>query len=256
MRFDGSRVIEAPVAAVWYALRNPDTLEVLIPRCVRIERQPGYRPEANHDFTLSFESAAPALTPGGAPRAIIGWLEVDRQRPPHHLALTLTLNDALTFMHIEGTIDLVARNQGRATELRYSVDAKVPGLRGVGWSARTSEETEHLIDGMLRELARLLGTTMEAAMQYANGYVAPTDQAQVLLETQRGSVVLLPATEVPAPTQGMLRRVQRQQARHDARQQRQFAAAIALGSVAVLSGAVAAWEWTRRVRAMRAGAVK
>ncbi|MBA3825401.1 MAG: SRPBCC family protein, partial [Ktedonobacterales bacterium] len=186
MRFDGSRVIEAPVAAVWYALRNPDTLEMLIPRCARIERQPGYRPETNHDFTISFESAAPAHSPGAG--AVIGWLEVDRQRPPHHLALTLTLNDALTFMHIDGTIDLAARNQGRATELRYAVDAKVPGLRGVGWSSNAHEETERLITSMLNELARLLGTTMEASLGYANGYVAPTDQPQVLLETQRGSV--------------------------------------------------------------------
>jgi hypothetical protein len=251
MRFDGSRIIEAPVSAVWYALRNPDTLEVLIPRCSRIERQPGYRPESNSDFTLSFESAAPTQNPSDGP--IIGWLEVDRQRPLHHLALTLTLNDALTFMHIEGTIDLVARNGGHATELRYAVDARVPGLRGVGWSSRAGEETEQLINGMLNELARLLSTNVESSMQSANGYATPTDHPQVLLETQRGSVVLLPATEVPAPTQGMLRRVQRQQARREARQQRQFAAAIALGSVAVLSGAVAAWEWTRHLRAMRSG---
>jgi carbon monoxide dehydrogenase subunit G len=250
MRFDGSRVIESPLAAVWYALRNPDTLEVIIPRCARIERQPGYRPESSSDFTLSFESAASTQTPSAG--AVIGWLEVDRQRPPHHLSLTLTLNDALTFMHIEGTIDLTARNQGRATELHYSVDAKVPGLRGVGWSAHAHDETERLIASMLNELARLLGTTMESSLGYVNGYVTPTDQPQVLLETQRGSVVLLPATEVPAPTQGMLRRVQRQQMRRVARQQRQFAAAIALSSAAVLSAAVAAWGWARHVRSLRA----
>jgi hypothetical protein len=104
---------------------------------------------------------------------------------------------------------------------------------------------------MLNELTRLLSSNVEASMQRANGYVAPTDHPQVLAETGRGSVVLLPATEVPAPTQGMLRRVQRQQARRLARQQRQFAAAIALSSVAVLSGAVAAWEWTRHVRSLR-----
>ena len=249
MRFEGSRVINAPVGAVWYALRNPDTLEVLIPRCTRIERQPGYRPESASDFTLSFESATADQIPNDG--AIIGWLEVDRQRPPHHLALTLTLNDALIFMHVEGVIDLAARDGGRATELRYAIDAKVPGLRGVGWSARAHEEAEGLISGMLDELVRLLATDVEASMQRANGYIMPTDQPQVLLETQRGSVVLLPATEVPAPTQGMLRRVQRQQARRAARQQRQFAAAIALGSVAILSGAVAAWEWTCHVRSLR-----
>ena len=196
MRFDGSRVIEAPVAAVWYALRNPDTLEILIPRCARIERQPGYRPEASGDFTLSFESAAATQTPGA--NAIIGWLEVDRQRPPHHLALTLTLNDALTFMHIEGTIDLIARNQGRPPSYA-TTSTPVSRAARRRLSARPRRD-QRLINGMLSELARLLGTTLEVG--YANGYVAATNQPQVLLETGAAASCSYPPLRSPRPRRG------------------------------------------------------
>lgn len=246
MRFEGSRTIPAPIMAVWFALRNPDVLEVLIPHCVRIERQPGYHPESDSDFTLSFEMDMPQAE--GRTGLIIGWLEVDRQRPPHHLSLTLTLNDALVFMHVEGTLDLAARGHGQATEVHYSVDARVPGMRGVGWSAPVAEQAEHLISRMLDELTHLLPqiapeTTANAPT--TNGHT-PVTAPQVLLETQRGSVVLLPATEMPAPTQGMLRRVEFSRVRRNERHQRNITAFAALSTLAVASVASLLFAWSRR----------
>ena len=248
MRFEGTRIIAAPVGAVWYALRNPDALEVVIPHCARIERQPGYRPESDSDFTLSFELAIPQ--DDGQPGAIIGWLEVDRQRPLHHLSLTLTLNDALVFMYVEGSVDLTAREHGQQTEVHYTVEAKVPGMRGVGWSAQVHTHAQQVIGTMLDELSLLIEhsvTTTVPQHAQANG-IAPVHvtSPQVLLETQRGSVVLLPITEVPAPTQAMLRRVQRAKLRRNERQQRTIASAVTLSAVAVLSGAYALWAWQRR----------
>jgi len=246
MRFEGSRTISAPLVPVWQALRDPEILEVLIPHCSRIERQPGYRPESDADFTLSFELDVPQSS--GHAGLIIGWLEVDRQRPPHHLSLTLTLNDALIFMHVEGAIDLSAREHGRATEVHYVMEAKVPGMRGVGWSASVHEQAEHLINGMLDELSRLLPTTdAESIAGHVgiNGHM-PSNAPHVLLETQRGTVVLLPATEVPAPTQGMLRRVEYNRERRAARHQRNIFTVAVLGTVAVASAAYAIWEWSRR----------
>jgi hypothetical protein len=245
MRFEGSRTIPAPVTTVWRALRDPDVLEVLIPHCVRIERQPGYRPESDSDFTLSFELAMPQEA--GRAGLIIGWLEVDRQRAPHHLSLTLTLNDALVFMHVEGTLDLAAREHGRATEFHYTVDARVPGMRGVAWSAPVHEQAEHLISGMLDALTRLLppDNTEASSTATTNGHT-PVTTPQVLLETQRGSVVLLPATEIPAPTQGMLRRVEFNRVRRVERHQRNVVAFAALSMLTVASAAFALWEWSRR----------
>src|SRR5579875_3344504 len=245
MRFEGSRVIHTPIVPVWQALRDPDVLEVLIPHCARIERQPGYRPESADDFTLSFELDVPQE--GGHVGLIIGWLEVDRQRPPHHLSLTLTLNDALIFMHVEGTVDLVSRDQGRATEVRYAIDAKIPGMRGIGWSASVHDQAQHLIEGMLDELNRLLPATDGAdagpisGMRHLRGR-----EPHVLAETQRGTVVLLPATEVPAPTQGKLRRVEYHRQRRAARHQRNIITVATLGTIAVASAAYAVWEWSRR----------
>jgi carbon monoxide dehydrogenase subunit G len=244
MRFEGSRIIAAPESAVWYALRNPDVLEVLIPHCSRIERQPGYRPESDADFTLSFELDVPQKS--GHTGLIIGWLEVDRQRPPHHLSLTLTLNDALVFMHAEGTIDLTAREHGHATEIHYAVEAKVPGMRGVGWSASVHEEAEDLVGAMLDELARwLVHAGVATTATTTNGH-APAASPQVMLATPRGSVILLPATEVPAPTQGMLRRVTFNRARRVARQQRSIISAATMSVVAFASAAYVVWEWRRR----------
>jgi carbon monoxide dehydrogenase subunit G len=236
-------MIAAPMSAVWYALRNPDVLEMIIPCCARIERQPGYRPESDNDFTLSFELDVPQK--GGHTGLIIGWLEVDRQRPPHHLSLTLTLNDALVFMHAEGAIDLIAREHGQATEIHYAVDATVPGMRGVGWSASVHEQAEDMVSAMLDELARWLAHAGVATTVTTNGH-APAASAQVVLETQRGSVVLLPATEVPAPTQGMLRRVAFHRDRRAARQQRGVITAATMSVLAIASAAYAVWEWRRR----------
>lgn len=244
MRFEGSRLIAAPVSAVWYALRNPDVLEVMIPHCARIERQPGYRPESDADFTLSFELDVPQKS--GHTGLIIGWLEVDRQRPPHHLSLTLTLNDALVFMHAEGTIDLTAREHGQATEIHYMVDAKVPGMRGVGWSASVHEQAEDMVGAMLDELARwLVRAGVATTVTPTNGHAHAT-APQVVLESERGSVILLPATEVPAPTQGMLRRVTFNRQRRVARQQRSVVTAATMSALAIASAAYAVWEWRRR----------
>lgn len=250
MRFEGTRVIAAPVSTVWFALRNPDILEVVIPHCRRIERQPGFRPEGESDFTLSFELGVPQ--DDGQPGSIIGWLEVDRQRPLHHLSLSLTLNDALVFMHVDGTLDFIARDHGQQTEIHYAIDARVPGMRGVGWSAQVHIHAQQVIGGMLDELSRLIEQRVEIApsQPYApNGHApqsATSAQPRVLLETRRGSVVLLPATEVPAPTQAMLRRVQRARMRRQERQERTIVTSVALSVVAVLSGLYALWAWQRQ----------
>jgi carbon monoxide dehydrogenase subunit G len=244
MRFEGTRTLAAPITTVWVALRTPDVLETLMPYCERVERQPGYRPASDSDFTMSFELGAPEQGQRGR---IIGWLEVDRQRPPHHLSLTLTLNDALVLMHVEGTIDLTARDHGQSTELHYHLEAQVPGMRGVGWSAEVHSDAQRLIGAMLDRLAEIVQPVAvgQAVQSIAEGRrTGPSSSPQVLLETQRGSVVLLPpVAEVPAPTQSMLRHMQRAQARRQERQQRGIAAIVTLSTLTVASGVLALWQW-------------
>jgi hypothetical protein len=238
MRFSGSRAIAAPPQAVWQALHQPDALEAIIPDCTRIERQPGYQPERAGDFALSFEVGRPNVSTGAEP--IIGWLEVDRQRAPQHLALTLTLNDALYFMRIEGTIDLEARSHGSATFLRYACDADLPQMRGIGWSAEAHAMSERIITKALDRLERVTAGALVTAASGAPSAGRAT-RPQVLAETARGNVVLLPATEVPTPTQSMLRRLTQAQVRRLARQQRAIAVAVT-GTFATFAISAVIWR--------------
>ncbi len=72
MRFEGSHTYDLPAKKVWVALRDPDVLQVIIPNCTRIERQPGHHPEGNNDFTLGFELGKADIATGDEP--IVGWL--------------------------------------------------------------------------------------------------------------------------------------------------------------------------------------
>lgn len=240
MRFSGTHTLGAPISAIWRALHQPDILEVIIPDCRRIERQPGYRPESAGDYALSFEIGAPNTVTGAEP--IIGWLEVDRQRPPHHLTMNLTLNDTMYFMRIQGTIDLVA--QAGETQVRYSVDAELPNLRGVGWSASAHAESEQIIADIFTRLAQVTEQQSTSADSTPASSPPLATRPQVLLTTPRGNVMLLPATEVHAPTQSMLRRLLSVEQRRTARQQRIIALA-ALGTLTVLASGIV--FWLRRV---------
>lgn len=251
MKFSQTREIGAPVALVWRALRDPDILKLMIPHCTRIERQPGHRVEGSHDFTMSFEIGSPDEETGAEP--IIGWLEVDRQHPPRHLALTLTLNDALHLMRVNGTIDLHPLAEGTRTELVFTCQAQLPEQRGIGWSADAHAGTQEVIAYVLDRLATVVemetftATVGVAAAVNQHPHLASVavTSPQVLMRTELGQIVRLPPVEVPAPTQSMLRRLRMIDARHAAQRMRLIVAS-AVGGVIILGSLATLWQRTQR----------
>lgn len=238
MQFTGTRTLEAPVKAVWRTLRDPEILEQIIPNCTRIERQPRHHVDGDGDFALGFEIGRPDEQTGAEP--IIGWLEVDRVMHHRHMGVMLTLNDALTFLRADGTITLHEREHGQRTDLRYTFEVRFPGLRGVGWSANAHTRAEAIISAMLNTLA----VKATALVAVTAGNEAANGHPRILLENERGHVVLLPAVEVPAPTQSMLRRVLRAAGRRETRQQRSIALLV-LASLAGIVGIAFLWQWYR-----------
>jgi hypothetical protein len=230
MRFEGSRLISAPAASVWRALRDPEVLEQIIPNCTRIERQPRHHVEGDNDFAFGFEIGRPDETTGAEP--IVGWLEVDRQSYQRHMAINLTLNDALTFLRADGIITLYARAHGQETEIHYNFDVRFPGMRGIGWSSQAHANAEATIMTMLDVLPTKLTSTVPSK----------GSRPSVLLANERGHVVLLPAIEAPATTQSMLRRVIQAERRHLARRQRTIIL-WAIGGTLGVAATVAAIAW-------------
>jgi hypothetical protein len=242
MRFTGTRTYAIPPAAIWRALHDPEILEQIIPNCTRIERQPGYQVEHDGDFALGFEVGRPNATTGAEP--IIGWLEVDRQVHHRHLGINLTLNDALTLLRAEGTVALHAREHGQHTAVQYDLDVRLPGMRGIGWSAQAHEQAESIITRMLDAIPAtvenvLVASAVDVAHASANGH------PRILLENERGHVVLLPAAEVPTPTQSMLRRIMQAQRRRTERHQRAIVLWTLAGTLGIASAALI-WQWGRR----------
>jgi uncharacterized protein YndB with AHSA1/START domain len=231
MRYEGLRVIAAPVTTVWRMLRSPSTLELLIPHCTRIEMQPDHHEDGTNDFVLSFEMRPTE----NDPRPMVGWLEVDRQRPPHHLSLTITLNDGLLITHLEGTVDLIERGPN-ATEVHYIVEQRTPTMRGIGYSADARAQGDRLITSVVNELERLAAhQPMRVNGQHGNA----GEHATVVLESERGSVVLLPVTEALSPSMSMLRRVQYARDRVSRDQRIRTIAVVTLGMAAAITGALA-----------------
>jgi hypothetical protein len=244
MRFEGTRSIDMPATDIWHALRNPLILEHIIPNCTRIERQPGHTIEGERDFAMGFEIGTTDVATGAEP--IIGWIEVDRQSASRHMGVSLTLNDALTFLRAEGMITLHSREREHRTDLHYSFEVRFPGLQGVGWSSEAHASAETTIAGILDALPRaikLLANASQSAGHKIEQRVA--GKPRILAQSERGKVVLMPAIEVPAPTQSMLRRLAASKERRLRRRARTITlwslAGIAL--VAVLtSGASILWH--------------
>ncbi len=248
MRFTGTRMYALPPAAIWRALHDPDLLEQIIPNCTRIERQPGYHMEHDGDFALGFEVGRPNAATGAEP--IIGWLEVDRQVRHRHMAINLTLNDALTLLRAEGTVTLRAREHGQYTEVHYDLDVRLPGMRGIGWSVQAHEQAEsivtHLLDAIPEAVESVLVATAAGTGPFGDvAHAGANGHPRILLENERGHVILLPAAEVPTPTQSMLRRIMQAQRRRAERHQRAIVLWALAGTLGIASAALI-WQWGKR----------
>jgi hypothetical protein len=249
MRFERIRELHAAIPAVWRALHDPAAIGEMIPRCTRLERQPGHVPGSDQDFALGFEVGSTNVVTGAEP--IIGWLEVDRQHHERQLALTLTLNDAVTFLYARGTITLAAREGGSTTEVHVAVDVNLPGMRDVTWSEESQAQTEAIIESGLAVLESIAAIPPKeeavpvAAAAKERAQANGDSRGRVLVANERGRVVLLPAQEAVTPSQGMVRRLQMWQ---DRRRRRQIVSIAEWTVIGLAAGAVAAAVYLSRRR--------
>ena len=241
MRFEGSRTLDLPLQTVWQGLHSPDVIAKIIPNCARIERQPRYRPEDGGDFALGFEIGTVNEQTGEEP--IIGWLEIDRQSHYKHLAVTITLNDSLTFLRAEGTIDLHSKDNGEHTAIQYHFDVRFPGMRGVGWSANAHANAENVIDALFERLPYVV--TELGLRAYTETVNQKSDRPQLLNENVRGSIVLLPAVKDTTPSQSMLRRVEEHERQSQARQQRTITL-WSIGGIVASVGIFLLWQFSHK----------
>lgn len=226
MRFEGSHTFDLPVEKIWVALRDPDVLQIIIPNCTRIERQPGHHPEGTNDFTLGFELGKADITTGNEP--IVGWLEIDRQIPHKRMGVTVTLNDSLTLLRAEGSISLHEREHGQKTELHYHLNVHFPEINSIGWSAQAYSVAQTYMGGMLQAMPEAIDAAQAAhAGVHKNGTHT--------LRTDLGHITLMSPHEVPGPTQGMLRRIDDLEERRQARHVQQVAIIVGIGVVGGLA---------------------
>jgi hypothetical protein len=237
MRFEGTRTYDIPASTLWRAIRDPDTLEHIIPNCHRIERQPGYQPDSDIDFSMGFEIGTTDEQTGAEP--IIGWLEVDHQSPRRHLTLTVTLNDALAFLRIEGTLHFHARGNGNQTELRYNFNARFPEVKGnVDWSAEAHAQAEQVISDMLDKIPDAIEVVPSGVSSTTYQNVEENSKMpRVLTQNHYGQVVLMPQNEVPT-TQSMLRRLEARDERRALRRYRLIGVGVCGGLMILTAGAL------------------
>lgn len=240
MRFEGTQLIHAPVKFVWRALREPGILERSIPHCTRIETQPGYRSDHEGDMIMGFEVGAPNPQTGAEP--IVGWIEAAPFVLGGGLSLHLTLDDGTAQVSTHGMIRLIGRDYDQQTEIRYAMEAGVVDTQSSGWSAEAIAAAERQISSFLATFTDLVE---EPELTLPGGSLATNTSAavgaagvQVLVETKRGQILLVPSHPVPSPTQGMLRRLRAVERAHV----RQIIVAWAVAGTAAVASGVAIWR--------------
>jgi len=135
MELTNTRTVPAPVATVWTALNDPQTLKGCVPGCETIEAdgENAYR-------------VAMAAKIGPVSAKFAGRLQLADIDPPHGYTLTFDgQGGAAGFAKGEAKVALAPAENGAATALSYTVKAQVGG--------KIAQIGSRLVDGAAAKLA-------------------------------------------------------------------------------------------------------
>jgi carbon monoxide dehydrogenase subunit G len=135
MEMTSTRNVPAPVATVWAALNDPATLKSCIPGCDLIE------PDGENAYRI-----AVAARVGPVAAKFSGRMQLADIDPPRGYTLTFEgQGGAAGFAKGEAKVSLAPLDDGKATELAYTVKAQVGG--------KIAQIGSRLVDGAAQKLA-------------------------------------------------------------------------------------------------------
>ena len=123
MELSGSHTFDAPQAAVWQVLTDPNTLRRALPGCQKFEPQPN----GSYAVTLSIGIASIKGT-------YTGTVQMLNERPPDSYTLKMAAKGGVGFVDGQGDFVLApADEDNKQTRLSYTGQAQVGGkIAGVG----------------------------------------------------------------------------------------------------------------------------
>lgn len=135
MEMTSTRIVPAPVDAVWAALNDPPTLKACIPGCESID------PEGENAYRIAL-----AARIGPVAAKFAGRLQLADVDPPHGYRLSFEgQGGAAGFAKGEARVSLAPAENGAATALSYTVTAQVGG--------KIAQIGSRLVDGAAQKLA-------------------------------------------------------------------------------------------------------
>jgi hypothetical protein len=144
MELTNTRTVPAPVATVWTALNDPQTLKGCVPGCETID------PDGENAYRVAM-----AAKIGPVSAKFAGRLQLADIDPPHGYTLTFDgQGGAAGFAKGEAKVALAPAENGAATALSYTVRAQVGG--------KLAQIGSRLIDGAAAKLSEDFFTRFEA----------------------------------------------------------------------------------------------
>ena len=222
MRLDGTHQFDAPIERVYAALSNPDALRAALPGCERVIQL------GPPDAAGQMHGEARVTRGRGMPPATFRWT-IEPSRIPRHLAYTLRVTDPESSLAVDGSIDLVARED--QTVVAYVWDVHGSGGRS------SADPSSASAAGMA--LLQRVSDALDAQLAGGQPHATLEDALPILrADSARGRITLLPAEPTAQPVRTRLRPILNRSL---------WAAAGVVAGVALVAGLAASLSlWRKR----------